>query len=254
VLERTDVTNVSQFTTRPPQHNPVAGGRPDRDLPHRGSGRGPQLLSPRPAVARAIADQVDHIADRAEQLVIYARFQCVQGGGCLRGVIRLQGHALPPVRMAPPHAAAGAGRERVDVCHQAGPGQQPGLAGGHDRRRAKDHRPVRLHLPQIGTRRPRRLRANIVFAAEEPFVEEQWQGKLLDIGRVRLRVTERVARCRMIDIAQDGARPDGRWLKPLGAERDMFLAMYADVDVAGFIAVGDRLSVEGRGPAGGGTG
>lgn len=48
----------------------------------------------------------------------------------------------------------------------------------------------------------------------------------------------------MIDIAQDGARPGGRWLKPLATERDTFLAMYADVDTAGLISVGDRLSVE----------
>jgi uncharacterized protein len=48
----------------------------------------------------------------------------------------------------------------------------------------------------------------------------------------------------MIDIAQDGTWPGGRWLKPLAAERDMFLAMYADVDAAGFISVGDRVSVE----------
>lgn len=91
---------------------------------------------------------------------------------------------------------------------------------------------------------PRRLRANIVFAAEEPFVEEQWQGKLLVVGQARLGVVERAPRCRMIDIAQDGARPDGRWLKPLAAERDMFLAMYADVDAVGLISIGDRLSLD----------
>jgi uncharacterized protein YcbX len=48
---------------------------------------------------------------------------------------------------------------------------------------------------------PRRLRANVVFAAEEPFVEKQWQGKVLVVGQTRLRVVERVPRCRMIDIA-----------------------------------------------------
>jgi hypothetical protein len=91
---------------------------------------------------------------------------------------------------------------------------------------------------------PRRLRVNIVFTAGEPFIEEQWQGRLLAVGQARLRVIERVPRCRMVDIAQDGARSGGRWLKPLAAERDMFLAMYADVDTDGLISVGDRLSVE----------
>ena len=91
---------------------------------------------------------------------------------------------------------------------------------------------------------PRRLRANIVVSSNRPFVEEEWVGRTVSFGGSALRVVERVPRCRMIDIAQDGASARGRWLKPLAAERDMFLAMYADVAATGTVAVGDELAVD----------
>lgn len=90
---------------------------------------------------------------------------------------------------------------------------------------------------------PRRLRVNIVFSSEEPFVEETWVGRTVTFAGARLRVVERVPRCRMVDIDQDGAKADGRWLKPLAAERDMLLAVYCDVASGGAIRVGDQISV-----------
>jgi hypothetical protein len=45
----------------------------------------------------------------------------------------------------------------------------------------------------------------------------------------------------MIDIAQDGVQPGVTWLKPLAAEREMSLAVYADVVRAGRIRVGDDV-------------
>ena len=79
-----------------------------------------------------------------------------------------------------------------------------------------------------GSADPRRLRVNVVVTSDEPFVEEGWVGRELEIGSARVLVTERVPRCRMIDIDQDGAVPGVKWLRPLGRERDMSLAVYAD--------------------------
>lgn len=90
---------------------------------------------------------------------------------------------------------------------------------------------------------PRRLRVNILLATDEAFVEEQWIDREVAIGAVRLRGVQRVPRCRMVDIDQDGARADGRWLKPLTAERDMCLAVYADVAKVGVVCLGDDVSV-----------
>ncbi len=89
----------------------------------------------------------------------------------------------------------------------------------------------------------RRLRTNIVLNTDEPFVEESWVGHELTIGSATLTLTERVTRCRMIDIAQDGVVPQSRWLAALGQERDVQVAVYAEVVRPGRIAVGDAVAV-----------
>lgn len=88
---------------------------------------------------------------------------------------------------------------------------------------------------------PRRLRVNLVIATTEPFVEEAWVGHTLAVGTGALRVVERVPRCRTVDVAQDGVDPREPWLRRLGQERDLCLAVYADVAHAGSVAVGDRI-------------
>lgn len=91
---------------------------------------------------------------------------------------------------------------------------------------------------------PRRLRVNLLVETTEPFVEESWQGRDLVVGDVRLRVVERIPRCRMIDVQQIGVPARGRWLKPLGRERDTCIAMYADVATPGVLRVGDAVDLD----------
>lgn len=88
----------------------------------------------------------------------------------------------------------------------------------------------------------RRLRVNIVIATSEPFIEETWVGRRISLGGVELDVIERIERCRTIDVAQDGVSARGRWLKPLAADREMCMAIYADVATPGWIACGDPVS------------
>lgn len=92
----------------------------------------------------------------------------------------------------------------------------------------------------------RRLRVNIVIETGEPFDEEAWLGSALAIGEARLRAVKRVPRCRMIDVPQDGAAAEQRWLKVLAQEHDMCAAIYADVVVPGVVSVGDELQVSDR--------
>lgn len=87
----------------------------------------------------------------------------------------------------------------------------------------------------------RRLRVNIVVQTTEPFEEEAWEGDLR-IGDVVLRTAGRIERCRTIDLAQDGVQSRTRWLKPLGDQRDMRVAIYCDVVSPGRISVGDAVS------------
>jgi uncharacterized protein YcbX len=86
----------------------------------------------------------------------------------------------------------------------------------------------------------RRLRPNLVIETSVPFVEESWTGSL-EIGDVRLAPLERIERCRMIDIAQEGLPRDGRWLKTLTDSREMYLGVYLDVLRAGRLAIGDEV-------------
>jgi uncharacterized protein YcbX len=88
----------------------------------------------------------------------------------------------------------------------------------------------------------RRIRPNLVLETVEPFVEESWTGAI-QIGGVRLRPVERIERCRMIDIAQEGLPREGRWLTALSVARDMCLGVYLDVVRPGPIAVGDAVRV-----------
>lgn len=87
----------------------------------------------------------------------------------------------------------------------------------------------------------RRLRVNFVVGTDEPFEEEGWLDRDVELGAVTLRVVRRIERCRTVDVAQDGTTAHGRWLVPLSAERDMCVAVYADVLSPGEVRVGDEL-------------
>jgi uncharacterized protein len=102
----------------------------------------------------------------------------------------------------------------------------------------------RRHLGVDADRR--RIRPNLVVETDEAFVEETWG--LVALGEVRLRAVERIERCRMIDIAQEGLPRDGRWLKALTQAREMCLGVYLDVAAPGVVTVGDSVRVAGRDP------
>jgi uncharacterized protein len=102
----------------------------------------------------------------------------------------------------------------------------------------------REHLDVDADRR--RIRPNLVVETDEAFVEETWG--LVALGEVRLRAVERIERCRMIDIAQEGLPRDGRWLKALTQAREMCLGVYLDVAAPGVVTVGDSVRVAGRDP------
>lgn len=92
---------------------------------------------------------------------------------------------------------------------------------------------------------PRHFRTNLVLDTSDAWVEETWIGQTLRIGGVVLRVTERIERCRTIDLAQDGAAASPRLVKAVGEGRDMCVGVYADVIESGTLTVGDEVVVGG---------
>jgi uncharacterized protein len=98
----------------------------------------------------------------------------------------------------------------------------------------------REHLDVDADRR--RIRPNLVVETDEPFVEETWSGPI-GIGGITLSPVERIERCRMIDVAQEGLAREGRWLKALTEAREMYLGVYLHVSVPGTIAVGQPVRI-----------
>ena len=89
---------------------------------------------------------------------------------------------------------------------------------------------------------PRHLRVNAVVETDEPWVEDRWVGRHLLVGGVELAVTERVPRCRMVDVGQVGVPPHGRLLAAL-ADRDLCAAVYARVERGGVLRADDDVCV-----------
>ena len=90
---------------------------------------------------------------------------------------------------------------------------------------------------------PRHLRANLVLETAEPFAEESWTGRELSIGGVRLAVTERIERCRMVDVEQADVPAAPDLLKTIAAQRGLCAGVYADVVAPGMLSRGDTVLV-----------
>lgn len=88
-----------------------------------------------------------------------------------------------------------------------------------------------------------RFRPNVVLDTSEPFVEDGWVGKLVQLGTATLRVTMTSPRCVMVDMptADLPAQPGN--LTAVGRLNSACLGVIATVVVPGTIAVGDRLEL-----------
>lgn len=124
-----------------------------------------------------------------------------------------------------------------------------------------------LHLVTTGTTRqlvtyapesrfdPRRFRPNLVLDTPAAgFVENEWQGRALTIGEVRLTVSIPVPRCVMTTLEQDDLPADRQVLRTISKHNGLdFLStgtpypcvgVYADVAAGGEIAVGDEVTID----------
>ena len=87
----------------------------------------------------------------------------------------------------------------------------------------------------------RRFRPNLVIEVPGATqVELDWIGRTLAIGdQVRLRVTDRTERCRMVTLQQEKLPYDPRVLGSIIRDADSGFGVYAEVVTAGTIARGD---------------
>lgn len=109
----------------------------------------------------------------------------------------------------------------------------------------------RLH--PAGDWHPRRFRTTILIDADgEGFIENDWPGRSLAVGSVRLSVFAPTPRCVMVTLAQPDLGLDRAVLTTVarhnraelpGAGRFACLGAYASVDVGGTIRVDDNVEV-----------
>jgi uncharacterized protein YcbX len=89
----------------------------------------------------------------------------------------------------------------------------------------------------------RRLRPNLVIGGVEGLAEREWEGRVLEIGAVRIQVADLRGRCVMTTVDPDTNALDPEVLRSIVRRFDGRLALNADVACGGAIAVGDRVDL-----------
>ncbi|MBC7278268.1 MOSC domain-containing protein [Nocardioides sp.] len=86
-----------------------------------------------------------------------------------------------------------------------------------------------------------RFRPNLVVETEEPYVEDTWLGREVQVGAARLRIGVPIPRCAVIDIHPETGKRDVRLLKTLASHRPLnragepALGVFAEVVAPGFV-------------------
>jgi uncharacterized protein YcbX len=90
-----------------------------------------------------------------------------------------------------------------------------------------------------------RFRPNLlVDAAGSDFPEDEWVGRVLRIGGLRMRVDARDMRCVVITIDPVTLRRDPAILRAVARERDARLGVYGTIVAPGRVALGDPVELE----------
>jgi len=91
----------------------------------------------------------------------------------------------------------------------------------------------------------RRFRPNLLLdAAGTGRREDDWVGKTIQVGAVRLRVTRRTERCVMTAMPQGDLPNDPAVLRAVARESAACFGVYAEVLAEGRVAVGDAVDIE----------
>ncbi|MCA8949679.1 MAG: MOSC domain-containing protein [Planctomycetes bacterium] len=91
-----------------------------------------------------------------------------------------------------------------------------------------------------------RFRPNILVETPdaEPFAEDEWVGRVLRIGGLRMRVDKRDGRCVVIDIDPATTERTPGVLQTVARERQGCLGVYGTTVAPGRVAVDDRVVLE----------
>lgn len=100
-------------------------------------------------------------------------------------------------------------------------------------------------LAEVEELDPRRFRGNLVIVLDddEPFAEDRWLGKQLQIQDVLLQVNKPCDRCMYVNIDPDTLQMNKAILKTCAKRHDNSFGVYASVVRTGSVSVGDAVFV-----------
>jgi uncharacterized protein YcbX len=92
---------------------------------------------------------------------------------------------------------------------------------------------------------PRRFRPNLLVeaAGDEPFQEEAWIGRVLEVGGMRMRVDRRDSRCVIITVDPESAERNPAVLRAVAQNRESCAGIYGATVAPGRVAVGDPVAL-----------
>lgn len=92
-----------------------------------------------------------------------------------------------------------------------------------------------------------RFRPNLLVesSSEKPFVEDEWVGRELRIGGMRMRVDKRDGRCVVITIDPETSERNPAVLRTVAQDREGCLGVYGSIVEPGRVCVGDLVEVVG---------
>ena len=91
-----------------------------------------------------------------------------------------------------------------------------------------------------------RFRPNILVEADDdlPFLEDNWVGRILRIGALRMRVDQRDGRCVVITIDPETGRRNPDILRAVTDERQRCLGVYGSTVEPASVALNDKVRLE----------
>jgi uncharacterized protein YcbX len=91
-----------------------------------------------------------------------------------------------------------------------------------------------------------RFRPNLLVepTGDAPFVEDDWVGRVLRIGAIRMRVDQRDPRCVVVNVDPDTSERDPAVLRAIAQSRDSCIGVYGTTVDPGRVAVGDPVVLE----------
>ena len=94
---------------------------------------------------------------------------------------------------------------------------------------------------------PRRFRPNIVVETfgDSEYPEDNWVGRTLNFGRLKMRVDKRDKRCVITNVDPETIEKDPSVLRAITQDRQACLGVYGTTVQPGRLSVGDSITVEG---------